>query len=88
MELKIFAVRDEKAQAFMDPFVVPHVGQATRSFQDASSNDRSPINKHPEDYTLFQIGTFDNESAKIVACTPVRICCASDFNEVKKSTSA
>lgn len=67
MVLIACAVRDSAAAAFMRPFFVPTVGLALRSFQDEVNNKESPMHQHPADYELFQVGTFDEDSGKLVA---------------------
>lgn len=65
MLLKIFTVYDCKAEAYLPPFYLSAVGQAYRHFADTASNAEHPFGKHPADYTLFQIGTFDDQHAGI-----------------------
>ncbi len=66
MIFHIFAVHDSKAKAFLPPFLLPEVGMALRTFGDCVNDKRTPDGKrhqfaeHPEDYTLFKIGEFDN----------------------------
>jgi hypothetical protein len=57
--LKIYAVMDTKAEAFMNPFYVRTLGEAIRSFTDESNKQESPFFKHPEDFNLFELGDFD-----------------------------
>lgn len=61
MKLKIISVYDSKAEAYGQPFYVKATGEAIRSFSDeANSTDKnSAIGQHPEDYTLFELGTVD-----------------------------
>lgn len=63
MTLKVFAVRDVKSQAFLQPFYSPSVGSALRAFGDAVNDKSCPFNKHPEDYVLYEIGSYDDGSA-------------------------
>lgn len=68
----IYAIYDSKAEAFMTPIFVDKDGQALRDFQDAVMNKDSVFNRHPEDYTLFKIGTYDQNKGKISSLdTPV-----------------
>lgn len=62
---KIFTVFDEKALAYLPPFVLPETGQAIRSFADCVNSSDHMFGKHPEDYTLFQIGVYDDKSGVI-----------------------
>lgn len=63
----IYAVKDLAVQAFGQPFFTRSKGEAMRSFQDeANSTDpNSPMAKHPEDYELYYLGTYEDETAKI-----------------------
>ncbi|AXL14819.1 nonstructural protein [Microviridae sp.] len=65
MKLTIFSIYDEKAQAFITPFALPQAGMAMRTFADCCNNPEHAFGKHPHDYTLFQIGEFDDETAAI-----------------------
>lgn len=65
MLLKIFTVYDCKAEAYLPPFYLSAVGQALRHFADTANDASHPFGKHPADYTLFQIGQFDDQHASI-----------------------
>lgn len=68
----IYCIYDSKAEAYMSPWFVDKDGQALREFQDAVQNRDTPFNKHPEDYTLFKIGTYDQNTGKLSSLdTPV-----------------
>ena len=70
MKLQIFAVYDSKAKAYLPPFFLPEIGQATRVFQNASDDPSHAFGANPADYCLFHIGVFDDSSATIKAKTP------------------
>lgn len=62
MITKIFTVFDSKAEVYLVPFFYNTRGEAIRSFKD-TVNDRShPMGRHPADFTLFEIGHYDNET--------------------------
>nr|UXQ88105.1 MAG: nonstructural protein [Microvirus sp.] len=65
MLVNIFTIFDEKARAYLPPFYQPEIAQAHRSFGDAVNDPETAFYKHPSDYTLFHIGSFDNETGKI-----------------------
>lgn len=67
MKLEMFSVYDSKAKAFMNPMFLPQVGQATRLFANAVNSKDHQFGANPSDYTLFHIGTFDDETAKITS---------------------
>lgn len=77
---QIVIIRDAKAEMFMNPVFSVAVGEAIRSFEDEVNNPQSPLNKHPEDYTLFHLGTFDEATGKFdLFEAPVSLGGASDY---------
>lgn len=65
MIYKIFSVYDSKVEAYLQPFFSPSNGAALRAFTDIVNDPNSQFSKHPEDYTLFVIGEYNDETAKI-----------------------
>lgn len=61
----LFTVYDVKAEVYMPPFFVPTIGLATRAFADCVNSKDHQFGKHPHDYTLFQLGSFDDSDASI-----------------------
>lgn len=84
MRLIAFSVFDAKAEAFLRPFFAETRGLALRSFRDAANDASSEMCKHAEDYTLFHIGVFHLESAKLEACVPESLGNALTFKESLK----
>ena len=70
MNMKIFAIFDAKAEAYNQPFFLTNEGQATRGFSDAVNDPQSIMGKHPADFTLFRIGTYNEETAEIKSESP------------------
>lgn len=58
------SIRDSAVNSFMRPFFVPAVGSAVRSFQDEVNRKDSEMRKHPDDYELFELGAFEEETGK------------------------
>lgn len=65
MKLKMFCVYDSKAEAFMQPFFMNSTGEAVRSWQDVVNDPKTQFNKHPADFTLFELGEYDDSSGSI-----------------------
>lgn len=65
MRLIMASVRDSKADAWQSPLFFQSSAQAVRSFIDAVNDRSTEFGKHPEDYTLFELGTFDQRSGEI-----------------------
>lgn len=64
-KLQIFAVYDKKALAYNNPFYYHQKGQALRGFEDAINDTQSPFSKHPEDFSLFHLGEFNDTTGVI-----------------------
>lgn len=77
------AVRDRQLNAFMRPFAAQSLGQAIRSFRDITNDPQSDIHKHPEDYELYHVGTFDDDNGKLsqVGDLPKQIAIATNLVE-------
>ncbi len=74
MKLRVFSVFDVKAKAYLPPFFMPEQGQATRVFSDCVNKPDHQFGAHPSDYSLFEIGDFDDNSGQLVPCNPVLVC--------------
>jgi len=57
---KIHAVWDSAAALYMPPFCTTNQAIAVRAFTDACNSSTHPLGQHPEDYTLFYLGEFDD----------------------------
>lgn len=83
MILKMFSVLDMKAQFFGQPFFEQQEATAIRSFSDAvndSSNSTNMWNRHPEDFQLYLVGSFDNETGEVVPEVPKALVMASSVH--------
>ncbi len=63
--MKIFAIFDSKAEAYLNPFFNPTAGVALRSFAQAANDEQHDFNKFAGDYTLFELGSFDPQTGTI-----------------------
>lgn len=67
MKHEIFTVYDIKTEAYLPPFYMPTKGAAIRAIMDTLDDPNHQFSKHPEDFTLFHIGTFDDVDANLVS---------------------
>lgn len=65
MILQICVVRDSAANCYAAPMFVPSIGIAVRSFGDEVKrvDANNQLNKHPEDFEMFHLGTYDDNTA-------------------------
>lgn len=59
---KVFSVFDSKAKAYLQPFHAANAAVASRMIADAVQQDDHMFNKHAADFTLFELGDFDDLS--------------------------
>lgn len=64
MKQVVCSVYDSKAEAFMQPFFCVSRGVAVRMFMDAASDEGHEFAKHAADYTLFELGEFDQVTGR------------------------
>jgi len=60
--LPVFSIYDSKAKFFGQPHLQQNADVALRAFSNAVNTPGNPIYEHPEDYSLIEIGTFDDET--------------------------
>lgn len=70
MQVKVFSCYDSKAAAYAQPFFSPTVVTGRRAFGDACADPNTMLNKHPEDFTLFLLGTFDDQLGSFDLLSP------------------
>lgn len=77
----IFSVRDSASELFGQPFYVPSRGVAMRSFADEVNRQAvdNALNQHPEDFILFELGSFDESTGVLEPCQPVQVSRAKDL---------
>lgn len=65
MVLKVYSIRDSKAEAYNPPFFKHSHGEAERDFATLANDEKSMVAQYPEDFDLYFLGEYDNISGKI-----------------------
>jgi len=68
---KICSVYDVKSGNYDRPLAFVTLGEAERSFADAVKDPNTLISKHPADFRLDCIGSYDTESGELIPSKPV-----------------
>jgi hypothetical protein len=63
--MNIYAIYDKKAKVYKTPFFMRQDAEAVRAFREAIATGDSLVSRHPEDYKLYRIGEWDEETAEI-----------------------
>lgn len=69
MTLKIFTAYDSKVEAYLQPFFMRSRGEALRAWTELANNPEHLFAKHPADYTLFEVGEYDDTTGKLTPLT-------------------
>lgn len=73
--MKMFTIRDVKAEGYNTPFFQATYGLAERAFKEACTDPQSIISKNKEDFSLYYLGEFDQNSGLLTLETvPKHIC--------------
>lgn len=62
----VYAVYDSKACVFATPFFVNGEAVAVRAFVGAANDPTTQVGRFGEDFTLFQLATYNDESGVIM----------------------
>lgn len=60
MKLLAYSVFDMKVGAYLAPFFLRGDGEALRVFGDLANDPEHNFGRHPEDYTLYRVASFDD----------------------------
>lgn len=76
---KAFTLLDTKTGHFKPPFFVAHMGEAMRMLQDTAQDPNTVIGRHPEDFMLCDIGTYDDATGQMAPTLPNALCSAASL---------
>lgn len=70
-KLVVCSVFDSCAQVFGTPMFFRSKGEALRSWDEECNRAESVVAKHPEDFSLMEIGTYDDSTGMFEALPAV-----------------
>jgi len=84
---RIYCIYDSKAEVYSkSPFVCPSRPDAIRGFESECNSKDSTFNKYPADFTLFEIGSWDERTGTIdLYGAKISVGLALDFVKVPQS---
>lgn len=66
---KILCVRDSKMEAYLQPFFAPTTAVGLRMVSEVATEPEHDFHKYAADYTLFELGQFDESTGLITLHT-------------------
>lgn len=71
--LKAYSIRDVRVEAYNRPSFVQNEAVMKRSVEDALMTESHAFALHPEDFQVYYIGEFDEETGKFEAVAPEHV---------------
>lgn len=68
--MNIYSVFDKKAGVYNVPFFLQNNALAVRAFADLVNHDDSMISRFPEDFALYNIGSYDDKTGVCKSLIP------------------
>lgn len=72
MRTFIYTVYDNKALVYGTPFFAVTDGSAVRSFSDLVNDANTTVGRHPNDFSLFVVGEYDDQKGLLTPFSPLR----------------
>lgn len=72
MLLGAFSLYDRKALVYSTPFFAVNDPAAIRSVTDLAGDLNTTVGRHPADFVLFRVGSWDDSKGLLLAESPVR----------------
>jgi len=69
MKMMMFSILDGKSGMYNQPFPAVSRGVALRMFTDLVNDQKTAIARHPEDYTICEIGSFEDSTGLLEPLT-------------------
>lgn len=76
MKSFLYSIHDNVAGKFLHPAMDSSDAAAMRNFSFSVNNEETLMNFRPNDFDLFEVGSFDDELGMIVSTNPPRLVCS------------
>lgn len=80
MKYQVVSIFDRAAEVFNAPAFFTAIGVAVRNFADQCNESNSMPNKHPDDYVMYHLGNYDDETGQFENFEkPIKLGSAKDY---------
>jgi len=69
MKMMMYSILDGKSGIYNQPFPAVSRGVALRMFTDLVNDQKTTIARHPEDYTICEVGSFEDTTGSFESHT-------------------
>lgn len=85
MKTNIYSIFDTAAGVYQKPTFARSDGEIMREFQNICVDKEHPCGEHPEDYSLFRLGTFNDQNGLVVNEDNECLCTGLEMLALKRS---
>lgn len=71
MLLHAYSIYDRKSLVYHPPFYAATDGAAVRSLGDLVADQNTSVGRHPSDYVLYRVGTYNDAKGELVPLAPL-----------------
>ena len=87
MKMHILSVYDKATGAYLQPIFTNSKGSVLRQLTDLVKEKQHPFGQHPEDYTLFDLGFWDDSAGLMLTSEPTKLYPLLDLDESHQSAA-
>jgi hypothetical protein len=77
--LKLYAIQDSVSKTTNTPLHFQTDRDAIDGFRELVNDDKTVLNKHPDDFSLWMVGEYDEREMRFIGGDPSKIVNASDL---------
>lgn len=81
---KVYTFKDTLAESYSELQIFKNDMVACRTFADLCRNEKHPFYIHPENYIMFSVGTWDENTGTLVATDPKEVAKATNYTVNKE----
>lgn len=78
---QLYCIYDSATGIYNQPFYTRSKGEALRTVMDTLEDKNCPLYKYAADYTLFELGTFDDTTGMYHTKEPKSVSCLLEFKK-------
>lgn len=82
--MNIYTVNDLASQTYLKPFCFATDRDAIEGFKHVCNDDETPYSKHPQDFNLISLGSFD-ERTGLLSVSDEKMCVARALDMKEKT---
>lgn len=77
----VYAIFDSSVSSYGTPLIVDHPVYAVRYFETLAKDEKSDVGRFPQQFFLYECGTFDEVSGLFQCAAPVLVLAANSFHQ-------